>query len=107
MSNLFNGLESMGLQGLENVKIYDDEPKKTDNKAEKTKTPEVTEADYLFDKTYKFYFYEQGSNKLIMSTSLDKGEKVTVHVLNLSTSKGYYFKIVPNNQTNISGKVYR
>ena len=29
MSNLFNGLESMGLQGLENVKIYDDEPKKT------------------------------------------------------------------------------
>lgn len=28
MSNLFNGLESMGLQGLENVKIYDDEPKK-------------------------------------------------------------------------------
>ncbi len=53
MSNLFNGLESMGLQGLENVKIYDDEPKKTDNKAEKTKTPEVTEADYLFDKTYK------------------------------------------------------
>ena len=44
----------MGLQGLENVKIYDDEPKKTDNKAEKTKTPEVTEADYLFDKTYKF-----------------------------------------------------
>ena len=61
----------------------------------------------FFDKTYKFYFYEQGSNKLIMSTSLDKGEKVTVHVLNLSTSKGYYFKIVPNNQTNISGKVYR
>ena len=51
MSNLFNGLESMGLQGLENVKIYDDEPKKTDNKAEKTKTPEVTEADYIFDKT--------------------------------------------------------
>lgn len=43
----------MGLQGLENVKIYDDEPKKTDNKAEKPKTPEVTEADYLFDKTYK------------------------------------------------------
>ena len=36
-----------------------------------------------------------------------QGEKVTVHVLNLSTSKGYYFKIVPNNQTNISGKVYR
>lgn len=50
MSNLFNGLESMGLQGLENVKIYDDEPKKTDNKAEKTKTPEVTEADYLLIK---------------------------------------------------------
>lgn len=40
----------MGLQGLENVKIYDDEPKKTDNKAEKTKTPEVTEADYLLIK---------------------------------------------------------
>ena len=38
MSNLFNGLESMGLQGLENVKIYDDEPKNTDNKAEKPKT---------------------------------------------------------------------
>ena len=55
----------------------------------------------FFDKTYKFYFYEQGSNKLIMSTSLDKRKKVTVHVLNLSTSKGYYFKIVPNNQTNI------
>lgn len=53
MSNLFNGLESMGLQGLENVKIYDDEPKNTDKQEEKPKTPEVKEADYLFDKTFK------------------------------------------------------
>lgn len=53
MSNLFNGLESMGLQGLENVKIYDDEPKNTDKQAEKPKAPEVKEADYLFDKTFK------------------------------------------------------
>ena len=38
---------------------------------------------------------------------IGKGDEVIVHALNLSTSKGYYFKIVPNGQTSINGKVYR
>ncbi|CUO23111.1 Uncharacterised protein [Turicibacter sanguinis] len=61
----------------------------------------------LFEKTYKFYLYEQGTNKQILKITLDKGDEVIVHALNLSTSKGYYFKIVPNGQTSINGKVYR
>ena len=61
----------------------------------------------LFQKTYKFYLYEQGTNKQILKITLDKGDEVIVHALNLSTSKGYYFKIVPNGQTSINGKVYR
>lgn len=60
-----------------------------------------------FQKTFKVYVYEQGTNKEMFNVALNKGDASTIHALNLSTSKGYYFKVVPNGQTNISGKVYR
>ena len=61
----------------------------------------------LFEKTFKFYVYEQGTNKQMFNVALNKGDASTIHALNLSTSKGYYFKVVPNGQTNINGKVNR
>ena len=61
----------------------------------------------LFEKTFKVYVYEQGTNKQMFNVALNKGDASTIHALNLSTSKGYYFKVVPNGQTNINGKVYR
>ncbi len=61
----------------------------------------------LFQKTYKFYLYEQTTNRQVMSADISKGDQVIVHVFNLTSNKGYYFKIVPNGQTDIDGKVYR
>ena len=61
----------------------------------------------VFKKTFKVYVYEQGTNKQMFNVALNKGDASTIHALNLSTSKGYYFKVVPNGQTNINGKVYR
>ena len=61
----------------------------------------------VFEKTFKVYVYEQGTNKEMFNVALNKGDASTIHALNLSTSKGYYFKVVPNGQTNINGKVYR
>lgn len=60
-----------------------------------------------FKKTFKVYVYEQGTNKEMFNVALKKGDASTIYALNLSTSKGYYFKVVPNGQTNINGKVYR
>ncbi|WP_235069828.1 hypothetical protein [Turicibacter sp. TJ11] len=61
----------------------------------------------VFKKTFKVYVYEQGTNKEMFNVALKKGDASTIYALNLSTSKGYYFKVVPNGQTNINGKVYR
>ena len=61
----------------------------------------------VFEKTFKVYVYEQGTHKEMFNVTLNKGDASTIYALNLSTSKGYYFKVVPNGQTNISGKVYR
>lgn len=51
MGDIFTGLESMGLGGLSNIKIYDDE-KKEQGKDGSGKEPVhvVSEADYIFEK---------------------------------------------------------
>lgn len=53
--DLFSGLESLGINGLEDLDIYaDDSADKNEagtNKVENIKTPEEIEAEYIFDKT--------------------------------------------------------
>lgn len=55
--DLFSGLESLGIKGLDNLDIYGEDSAKqekdTDKKVEKVKSPEETESEYIFDKTYK------------------------------------------------------
>ncbi len=52
MGNIFSGLESMGLNGLSNVKIYEDDKKKAEKQPEDTKPkePVLMESDFIFDK---------------------------------------------------------
>ena len=51
MGNIFSGLEAMGLQGLSEVKIYEEEKPEPVKQAEKeVVVPVVQEADFLFDK---------------------------------------------------------
>lgn len=51
MANLFSGLESMGLGNLSNIDVYEaqDQKKQEDKPAEK----QFSEADIIFDKSYK------------------------------------------------------
>lgn len=52
MANLFSGLEAFGLGKMENLDVYasnDKGPKPTESNGEKTV---ITEADFLFDKTF-------------------------------------------------------
>lgn len=53
MSDIFSGLESMGLVGLSSVNIYEEE--KTEEKTDKPSViiPEIKETDYIFDKKVK------------------------------------------------------
>lgn len=52
MGNLFQGLESMGIKGLSELKIYEEEKKPEDIKKEPLKPaePVLNEADFIFDK---------------------------------------------------------
>lgn len=51
MGDLFQGLESMGIKGLSQLKIYEEEKKEVvKQEAEKPKEPVFVEADFLFDK---------------------------------------------------------
>lgn len=51
MSDIFSGLESMGLGGLSGIDIYDDDKKESGNGGGKKTTEHVvTEADFIFDK---------------------------------------------------------
>lgn len=56
--DLFSGLESLGIEGLGDLDIYDDDSAKNEEgdadtqKVVKTKAPEAVEAEYIFDKTY-------------------------------------------------------
>ena len=55
-SNLFSGLEKIGLFGMSNVDIFDTEEKKnnsTDDKKDEVKVHEVAEEELLYDKSYK------------------------------------------------------
>lgn len=54
MSNLFSRLESMGFKGLENVEIFENEKKENPEVKTTEKTePQISEADFLFDKNYR------------------------------------------------------
>ena len=55
MANLFSGLESFGLGKLSNMDVYDSGENASSKKDQdaQTKQPQVTEADLIFDKTYK------------------------------------------------------
>lgn len=51
MGNLFSGLEKFGLGKLEQMEVYEEKSKKTTGTKEAAK-PVMTEADFLFDKTF-------------------------------------------------------
>lgn len=50
MGDLFSGLESMGLGGLSNVRIYDEEKQDSQKGSAEAAKHVVTEEDFLFDK---------------------------------------------------------
>lgn len=54
--DLFSGLESLGIEGLENLDIYGEDVSKGEadavKKTEVVKSPEELELEYIFDKTY-------------------------------------------------------
>ncbi len=51
---LFSGLEEIGMGGLSNVKVFEDEKAKLAAAQKKRKEPvELKEVDFIFDKTYK------------------------------------------------------
>ncbi|MBE5925785.1 MAG: DUF2225 domain-containing protein [Lachnospiraceae bacterium] len=55
-SNLFSGLEKVGLFGMSNVDIFDTEEKKNnsnDDKKDDVKVHEISEEELLYDKSYK------------------------------------------------------
>lgn len=53
MKGIFSGLEKLGLGKLEKVEVFEDTSKKEeDTKERKRKAAAVTEADFLFEKTY-------------------------------------------------------
>lgn len=83
--DLFSGLESLGIQGLDSLDIYSDDTAKNEPETEevqktvKVKTPEELEAEYIFDKTYtcpvcdkSFKSKTMKSNKAkLISTDMD------------------------------------
>lgn len=50
MSDIFSGLESMGLGGLNDVKIFEEEKKDSSKEGAKAAEHVVTESDFIFDK---------------------------------------------------------
>lgn len=51
MANLFSGLEAMGLGKLTNMEVYETSEGQQ-GKVETEEKPQITEADFIFDKTY-------------------------------------------------------
>ena len=49
MGDLFSGLESMGLGGLSNIRIYDEEKQDSQKGGTEAAKHVVTEEDFLFD----------------------------------------------------------
>ena len=53
MSNLFAGLESLGLNIKKDIEVYDEDKKETNSGQEHENKPkEMAEEDLLFDKSY-------------------------------------------------------
>lgn len=52
MKGIFSGLDKLGLGKLEKVEVFEDTSKKEEAKDGKKKAAAVTEADFLFEKTY-------------------------------------------------------
>ena len=52
MKGIFSGLDKLGLGKLEKVEVFEDTSKKEEEKDGKKKAAAVTEADFLFEKTY-------------------------------------------------------
>lgn len=52
MKGIFSGLDKLGLGKLEKVEVFEDTSKKEEAKDGKKKVAAVTEADFLFEKTY-------------------------------------------------------
>lgn len=51
---LFSGLESVGMGGLQNLKVFEDDKAKAEKEQKKkTEAAELKEEDFIFDKTYK------------------------------------------------------
>lgn len=78
MSDIFSGLESMGLGGLDDVKIYEEEKKETPKDGTNSAEHVVTESDYIFekkiqcpvcDKEFKSKTVKTGKPRLIGSDS--------------------------------------
>ena len=60
MGNLLSGLEKFGLGNMENIDVFSEEKKKRKEDPDKENKPELTEAELLFDKTYKCPVCEKG-----------------------------------------------
>lgn len=52
MANLFEGLEDLGLQGMNDMKLFEDEKAKQAAQKKVEVHKEIAEEDFLFDKTY-------------------------------------------------------
>ena len=52
MSNLFSGLESLGLSKLKDIEVYEAETAKKTEKLEEDKSPKISEAEFVFDKSF-------------------------------------------------------
>lgn len=52
MANLFSGLEKFGLGKMEKMEVFEDENKKSVTATGEQAKPVMSEADYLFDKTF-------------------------------------------------------
>ncbi len=51
MGNIFEGLEGLGLSNMEKVNVYQEDPEKKE-KGQTEQKKEVSEEDFIFDKTY-------------------------------------------------------
>ena len=74
--DLFSGLESFGIEGLENLDIYGDESVKHEQETIKTaaqvKSSEEIEAEYIFDKTFKCPVCDKSFKNKIMKSNKAK-----------------------------------
>ena len=74
--DLFSGLESFGIEGLENLDIYGDESVKHEQEtikpAAQVKSSEEIEAEYIFDKTFKCPVCDKSFKNKIMKSNKAK-----------------------------------